>query len=420
MGRRRLRDHLRGLPDARWARGRPLWAAPHVRRGAGPLRAGLAGRGCRSQPGDARRRPRGPGTGGRADGGVLAGDHHRLLPPRPQAPPRDRHLGGDERARWIGRRAARRDPHRSAELALGTFDQPPDRACGRAHRLRRRERAPPGEGRRELRPRRRADADDRPDGPRLRRGGSGPAGLGHVRRTRPDRARRDPARAVRGDRDARGLGAADSLQGTHQAAADSQQHRPAVQRVAVPDVVRQLPLPAAGARTLPAAHRPDLPADDAHDHARRLARGAAREPLRRAAGARQWADHADRRDAAARENRIQRQRDRVRDDSRPADRGGHRDVDRPLHDRRHAGRQGGSGGARVGTGQHLPPGRRRSRAGGSDHAGHPALHAPDRLGGAGRAGPDPRLPARLPDRRRPRRPRRRSSPSRRCPAPRAR
>ncbi len=39
--------------------------------------------------------------------------------------------------------------------------------------------------------------------------------------------------------------------------------RAAVQRGALPDVVRQLALPAAGARPLAAAHRPDLPADDA-------------------------------------------------------------------------------------------------------------------------------------------------------------
>ena len=58
-------------------------------------------------------------------------------------------------------------------------------------------------------------------------------------------------------------GSADPLQGADQAAADRQQHRAAVQRVAVPDVVRQLALPAAGARALAAAYRPDLPADDA-------------------------------------------------------------------------------------------------------------------------------------------------------------
>ena len=53
-----------------------------------------------------------------------------------------------------------------------------------------------------LRPRRRADADDRPDGPRLRRRRSGPEGLEHVRRARPDHPRHRAARRVRPDRDA--------------------------------------------------------------------------------------------------------------------------------------------------------------------------------------------------------------------------
>ena len=68
---------------------------------------------------------------------------------------------------------------------------------------------------------------------------------------------------VRRDRDAVRLRTADPLQGADQAAADRQQHRAAVQRLAVPDVVRELAVPAAGARALAAAHRPDLPADDA-------------------------------------------------------------------------------------------------------------------------------------------------------------
>ena len=45
-----------------------------------------------------------------------------------------------------------------------------------------------------------------------------------------------------------------------------------------------------------------------------------------------------------------------------AHRGRHRDVDRALDDRRHAGRQAGAGRARLGPGQHLAPGRRRPRA----------------------------------------------------------
>ena len=63
--------------------------------------------------------------------------------------------------------------------------------------------------------------------------------------------------AVRRDRGAPGVRAADPLQGADQAAADREHHRAAVQRRAVPDVVRELALPAAGARPLAAAHRPD-------------------------------------------------------------------------------------------------------------------------------------------------------------------
>ena len=109
-------------------------------------------------------------------------------------------------------------------------------------------------------------------------------------------ARHRPARGVRRDRDARRVRAADPLQGADQAAADRQHDRAAVQRGAVPDVVRELAVPAAGAGSLAAAHRSDLPADDADDHARRLARRQAREPLRRAPGARRRADHDDRPD----------------------------------------------------------------------------------------------------------------------------
>ena len=59
-------------------------------------------------------------------------------------------------------------------------------------------------------------------------------------------------------------------------------------------------------------------------------------------------------------------------------------VDRALDDRRHPGRQGGAGGARLGAREHLAPGRRRARAGGADHARHAAHDAPDRLRRAGR------------------------------------
>ena len=62
----------------------------------------------------------------------------------------------------------------------------------------------------------------------------------------------------------------------------------------------------------------------------------------------------------------------LHDDPGAADRGRDRDVDRALDDRRHPGGQAGPGRARLGPGQHLAPDRRRARARGPDHAGHPA------------------------------------------------
>src|ERR1700747_3386558 len=47
-----------------------------------------------ADPGLADRRPRDPRGRGRADGRLLAGDHHRVVPARAEAASRDRHLGG--------------------------------------------------------------------------------------------------------------------------------------------------------------------------------------------------------------------------------------------------------------------------------------------------------------------------------------
>ena len=92
-------------------------------------------------------RPRGAGRRRRADGGLLAGDHHLLVRPRPAAQPRDRRVGGDERARRRRGDAVRGDHHAGALLALGAFDQPSDRGRRRRGRVRGRERAPPRAGR---------------------------------------------------------------------------------------------------------------------------------------------------------------------------------------------------------------------------------------------------------------------------------
>ena len=144
----------------------------------------------------------------------------------------------------------------------------------------------------------------------------------------------------------------------------------------------------------------DVPADDVDDHAGRLARRQAGEPVRRAPGARRRPDHVDRRHAAARADRIQRQRGRVRDDPGAADGRGDRDVDRALDDRGHAGRQGGSGRARLGHREHLASGGRGPRARDPGHARDPAHVPPDRHRRFGQPGADGRVPPGLPDRRR--------------------
>ncbi len=273
VDRRCLRDHLRGLLDARRPRRRPLRPAPHVRDRAARVRARLAGRRARDGPRDADPCSRGAGLRRRADGGMLAGGHHLLVRARAEAQPRDRRVGGDERTRRRRRDAVRRADHPGAQLALGAADQPADRDRCRDRGLRGRQRAPP-RPRTHFRPCRSVDAHDRPDGAGVRRRRSRAGRLGHLCRARPDRRGHRPAGGVRRDRDAPGQGSADPLQGADQAAADRQQHRAAVQRVAVSDVVRQLALPAAGAGPLAAAYRTDLPADDVDDHAGRLARPA--------------------------------------------------------------------------------------------------------------------------------------------------
>ena len=146
MGRRRLRDHLRGLSHARRPRGRPIRPAAHIRRRRARIRAGLADRWGGREPERARRRPRAPGPRRRPDGGLLAGHHHLDICPRPGAQSGDRAVGGDERPRRGGGHAVRRPHHPGAELALGTAHQPADRRRHGSDRLRRHPRAARGAG----------------------------------------------------------------------------------------------------------------------------------------------------------------------------------------------------------------------------------------------------------------------------------
>ena len=230
---------------------------------------------------------------------------------------------------------------------MDPVDQPADRDRGRRGGLCGRRGPPAGGGRLELRRRRRVDADRRSDGAGVRGRGGRPLRLGHDQGARADRRRRRHARGVRGDRDAVRVGSARAVQGADEVAADGEQRRAAVQRGAVPDVVRELPLPPAGARPLAPAHGPDVPADDADDHAGGLSLRPAGQPLRRAHRALRRPDDADRRHVADGADRFERQRDRLHHGPGSPDRGGHRDVDSSLHDRRHPRRQEGPGGARA-------------------------------------------------------------------------
>ena len=403
VGRRRLRDHLRRIPDARRPRRRPFGPPPRLRRLAAAVRARVAGGRPRARPRSADRGPGDPGPRRRLHGRILARDRHLVLRAGPEAAPRDRDLGGDERA---GRRrggALRGDHHPGDQLALDPPDQPADRRRDRRDRLCGRQGPPQRRGGQELRRRRGADADARPGRAGLRRGRGRPRRLELGRRARADPRRPRAARRVQRDRGALRLLAADPLPEADPGAERRQRRRRALQRRALPDVVRQLALPAAGARALAAAHGPDVPADGAGDHDRRVARRQAGEPLRRARRARRRAADDDRRHAAVLADRVQRQLDHLRDDPRDAHGGGHRALDRLLDDRRHAGRGAGADRPRLGAREHLAPGRRRHRPRRPDHARHPAHQSSDRHRPAGARGADPGLPPRVPDRRRPHR-----------------
>src|SRR5205807_8285277 len=94
-----------------------------------------------------------------------------------------------------------------------------------------------------------------------------------------DGARADPrgtraARSVLRDRDTHRLRPTGAVQGVHETPAGRQHDRPAVQRGAVPDVVPQLAVPAAGPGPLAAASGAHLPANGADDHGGRLTGGA--------------------------------------------------------------------------------------------------------------------------------------------------
>ena len=285
MGGQRLHGDLRGLSAARRPRRRPARPPAGVRRGPGPVRAGLAGRRGVRQPGRADRRPRGPGPGRRGDRPRLPVDPHHHVRRGPGAQPRGRHLGRDGRSRRSRRRAAGRRDHRSSLLALDPLHQRPHRPAGRVRRaaLHHREQAPDEQPR--LRPERRAGGHDRAVAARAGHRAHRPDRLGIGADARHHRRRDRAAGRLRGDRGQVRPRAADAAADLGLAHAERRQRRRAAgRRRHLRDVVLRLAVPAAGARLLADPRRPGLPADDAVHRGRlddRLAHGRpARAPSR--------------------------------------------------------------------------------------------------------------------------------------------
>ena len=266
MGRQRLHAHVRRLPAARWAHGRPARPPPHVHRRPDPVRRRLACRRPRPERRLVDRRARRPGPRRRA-----------ALPGRPVAGHRDlrggrgtqqgaRRMGRGRRLRRRRRRAARRHAHRVGRLGMGAVRQRADRhrrgADGHAPAARepQRRRAP-------LRHRGRGHGHRRPVAAGLLAGQRQRRGLGLDDHVRPARRRGRAARLVRADRAAH-EGAAGPVPGhlPHPHDPRHQRHRPADRDGAVLDVLLHLALHAAGARLRRARGRPRLPAAGGGDH----------------------------------------------------------------------------------------------------------------------------------------------------------
>ena len=130
VGRRRVRDRVRGLLDARRTRLGHFRPAAHVRRRAAAIRSRLAERRSGTDERCADPCARDPGSRRRSDGGVVAGDHHLVVCRGTRTPPRDRPLGRDERGRRRRRHAPWRVHHAGGQLAVGAADQRADRPRG--------------------------------------------------------------------------------------------------------------------------------------------------------------------------------------------------------------------------------------------------------------------------------------------------
>ena len=264
MGRQRLPAHLRRLPAAGRAAGRPLRPATHVPDRDRPLHGRVAGVRARRHPGPAGRSARRPGLRRRAGVGRRpVADHDPVHRAR-----RAREGDGDLRVRAFGRRhrrgAAGRGAHRPALVALDLPREHPGRgrrlpalAAAAAHRAGRGRGRPPGRlGRRHR--------DGRPDAGRLRDRQRQRGRLGLGAHPRPAGRRRRHADRVPGHRVARDLAAGAARPLPHPQRRERERRRRADGGRPVRLVLLLGPLPAADPRLHAAGGGARLPALDDH------------------------------------------------------------------------------------------------------------------------------------------------------------
>ncbi len=130
LGGQRLHAHVRRLPAAGRAAGRPAGPPPDVSCRPGRLHRGVAGLRPGPEPGAADRRARGPGPGRRGGLCGIAVPHHEPVH-------RDRRTGARHgrvrfclRGRRQHRRVAGRPAHQRVVMALDIPGQPADRRAG--------------------------------------------------------------------------------------------------------------------------------------------------------------------------------------------------------------------------------------------------------------------------------------------------
>ena len=249
--------------------------------------------GLATSRGLARRRPRAPGPRRRARLPRRAVDHHHHLRGGRGAHEGARRLERDRGRRRRLRPAARRHPHRPAELGVDLLRQRADRPRHRGARDPLRAGVARAEPPRQRRPARRGQRHRGPRRARLRDRQGGGLRLGLREDARPVRRRGRAPDRVRVHR-AQHQGAADPARDLPGALARRREPDPAARdRRPVRVLLLQLALRAADPRLLAARGGPRVPAGDGGDRRRRRHRAAARQADRRPHHRRDR--HADRR-----------------------------------------------------------------------------------------------------------------------------